>query len=310
MLIRILILRNGLNIEIRVIDTIILLTDIIVWVLIVITKPTMNIMNKQPIFTICDSSDDEDATQLNEPVKKIVLATSAVKLQLQGKEIRLIMQFANVYGWRGVCKAMENEMNLIFTTLKPTEEAIFCLIERPLGEVANHIFNKSGRLQNLQVADFTHLRSNTIGVQSAGLYFFMRRLAQYCPNLVQIRTSDTNNLFFEIKGFTRFLSEIHAVKGISPTQVIDIVLAGLMYNDINVLYRFVYADIPASCYTKLLKRIKMYYVNEKYEAEVMICGQLSPNRLRFIIELTEQQEGINSRNPVVMVYRVTDIIVL
>ena len=57
-------------------------------------------------------------------------------------------------------------------------------------------------------------------------------------------------------------------------------------------------------------RIKMYYVNEKYDAEVMICGQLSPNRLRFVIELTEQQEGINSRNPVVMVYRVTDIIVL
>ena len=41
LLIRILILRNGPNIEIRVIDTIILLTDIIVWVLIVITKPTI-----------------------------------------------------------------------------------------------------------------------------------------------------------------------------------------------------------------------------------------------------------------------------
>jgi len=267
-------------------------------------------MNKQPIFTICDSSDDEDATQLNEPIKKVVLATSTVKLQLNGKEMRLIMQFANVYGWRGVCKEMEKEMNFIFTTLKPTEEAILQLIERPLGEVANYIFNKSGRLQNLQVADFTHLRSNTIGVQSAGLYFFMRRLAQYCPNLVQIRTSDFNNLFFDIKGFTRFLSEIHAVKQISPTQVIDIVLAALMYNDITVLYRFVYADIPASCYTKLLKRIKMCYVNEKYEAEVMICGQLSSNRLRFILESTEQQEGIHSRNPVAMVWRVTDIVVI
>ena len=122
--------------------------------------------------------------------------------------------------------------------------------------------------------------------------------------------SEVKNLLFDIKGFTRFVADIHAVKGISPRQVIDIVLIDMMYNDINVLYRFVYADIPASCYTKLLRFIKMHYVNEKYEAEVMICGQLSSNRLCFILELTEQQEGIHSRNPVAMVWRVTDIIVL
>ena len=46
------------------------------------------------------SSDDEDSdsTQLNEPAKKVVLATSSVKLQLDIKEMMLIMQFANVYG--------------------------------------------------------------------------------------------------------------------------------------------------------------------------------------------------------------------
>ena len=307
LLIRILILRNGPNIVIRVIGTIILLTDIVVWVLIVITKPTMN----KPIFTIFDSSDDEEteSTQLiHLPAKKVVLATSSVKLQLNGKEMRLIMQYSNVYGWRGICKDMEKEMNLIFTTIKPTEEAIVQLIQRPLGEVANHVLHKSTMLQNFQVVDFTNLRGTTIDVRSAGLYFFMRKLAQYCINLVQIRTSDVNNLFFEIKGFTRFLSEIRPVKELLPKQVIDIVLAALMYNDIEVLYRFVYADIPASCYTKLLKLITLYFVNEKYQAEVMVCGQLYPTRLRFTLELTEQMETIRHSPP--MVWRVTDIVVI
>ena len=267
---------------------------------------------QQPIFTVFDSSDDEDSdsTQLNEPAKKLVLATSAVRLQLDGKEIRLIMQFANVYGWRGVCKRMEAELNCIFTTLKPTKEAIFCLIEKPLGEVSRHVLRKSSMLQNMQVADFTNLCSNTVDIRSAGLYFFMWQLAKYHTELVQMRTSEVNNFYFNIKGFTRFVSEIYPVKEIMPRQVMDIVLIALMYNDINVLYRFVYADIPASCYSKLLRFIKMHFVSEKYEAEVMICGQLSSNRLRFILESTEQQEGIHSRNPVAMVWRVTDIIVI
>ena len=78
-------------------------------------------MDQQPrIFTVFDSSDDEDSdsTQLNETVKKVVLATSSVRLQLDSKEMWLIMQFTNMYGWRGICKKMENEMNFVFTTLK------------------------------------------------------------------------------------------------------------------------------------------------------------------------------------------------
>ena len=149
-----------------------------------------------------------------------------------------------------------------------------------------------------------------VDVRSAGLYFFMRQLAKYCTELVHMCTSEVNNFYFDIKGFTRFVSEIYPVKEIMPRQVVDIVLIAMMYNDIDVLYRFVYADIPASCYTKLLRFVRMDFVNERCRAEVMVCGQIYQNRLCFILELTEQMEGIQSRRPIPMVWRVTEINVL
>ena len=113
-------------------------------------------MDRQNAIEIYDSDDEHEVSNTSSS-KKVVLAMSTVRLDLSGKEMRTIMQFSNVFGWRGVCKHMERNLDAVFTTIKPTEAAILELMKRPFGEVAEVLLTKTMKLSNLRVADFTHL---------------------------------------------------------------------------------------------------------------------------------------------------------